>query len=217
MDSQRIVIAGAGRVGYRAAEAFASRGHYVTVIERDPEFGERVAGTDRITVVQGDATDPETLEQALGGEVDVFGALTSDGETNLTAVLAVQYLAPGDPRLVARTNLDLSESYRDLVSDITFVSQSSVRASILAMGGHDVGTLDELTGILEIRTVVVGHDSPVAGERIEDADLPDGCLVVSAVGGQHSANGDTVLRAGQEYVVAVEEGVVDTALARFRG
>lgn len=216
MDSQRIVIAGGGRVGYRAAEAFAARGHYVTVIELDPGFGERVAGTDRITVVQGDATDPGTLEQALSGDIDVFGALTSDGETNLAIVLAAQYLASGDPRIVARTDLDLTDRYRRLVGDVTFVSQSSVRASILAMGGHDVKSLDELTGVLEVRTVIVQEGAPAAGEPIEDAGLPAGCLVVSVVGGQHSAHGDTVLRAGQEYVLAVEEDVVDDALARLR-
>ena len=83
---QQVVIAGAGRVGYRTAQVLDDYGHEVYVIERDSETVEQV--TDRRTgiVIEGDATDPQILRQTKPEEADIIAALTGDAaDYTLTA------------------------------------------------------------------------------------------------------------------------------------
>jgi 2-polyprenyl-6-methoxyphenol hydroxylase-like FAD-dependent oxidoreductase len=60
---QHIVIAGAGRVGHRTAQALDDYGHEVYLIERDSATVERVTGRRTGVVIEGDATDPDILGQ----------------------------------------------------------------------------------------------------------------------------------------------------------
>jgi len=209
-------VAGGGRVGYRTARTFADRGHYVTVIEPEPERAAEIRG-ENLSVIEGDATEPDVLRQAVTDETDAVAALTSDGETNLAIALAARRLAPGDARVVARVHIEPSPALAELVEDVTFVSQSSVAAAVSALGGGSPAALREAVGDLEVYEMRVADDAPVAGKTVEEADLPAGCLVVAAAGGDRSVGPDTVLHAGGSYVVAVDADAAEAAFDAFEG
>ncbi len=214
--TRRLVVAGGGRVGYRTARTFADRGHYVTVIEPKPERAAEIRG-ENLSVIEGDATEPSVLRQAVTAETDAVAALTSDGETNLAIAIAARRIAPEDARVVARVRLDPPQELTALVDDMTFVSQSSVAAAVSALGGGSAPALREAVGDLEVYEMQVAEDAPVAGKTVEEADLPAGCLVVAAGGGDRTVAPDTVLHAGGTYVIAVDSGAVDAVFDAFEG
>jgi trk system potassium uptake protein TrkA len=214
--TRRLVVAGGGRVGYRTARTFADRGHYVTVIEPNAERAAEIRG-ENVSVIEGDATEPDVLRQAITAETDAVAALTSDGETNLAIAVAARRVAPEGARVVARVRLDPPREFQSLVDDITLVSQSSVAAAVSALGGGAARTLREAVGDLEVHEIVVAEDAPIAGETVEEAGLPAGCLVVAAGGGDRAVGPETVLRAGASYVVAADHDVLDEVYDLFRG
>lgn len=209
-------MAGGGRVGYRTARTFADRGHYVTVIEPKPERAAEIRG-ENLSVIEGDATEPDVLRQAVTAETDAVAALTSDGETNLAIAIAARRIVPEEARVVARVGLDPSPELAELVDDITFVSQSSVGAAVSALGGGSAAALRETVGDLEVFEMRVAEDAPIAGKTVEEAELPAGCLVVAAAGGDRSVGPDTVLHAGGTYVVAVDADAAQAAFDAFEG
>ncbi|MFB6352410.1 MAG: amino acid permease, partial [Bradymonadaceae bacterium] len=63
-DRLRIVVAGVGRVGLRAAELLYEQNHDIVLIEEGTDRGEEIAGEINASIIRGDATRPSILEQA---------------------------------------------------------------------------------------------------------------------------------------------------------
>ncbi len=84
-----IAIFGAGTVGSSVAEALAGEQNDVTLIDRDDERLRWNRDRLDIKTVCGDASDPETLEQADIEDADIVLAVTNRDDTNiLTCQLA---------------------------------------------------------------------------------------------------------------------------------
>ena len=80
----RVVIAGAGDVGYRVARDLVNRGHGVSIIDSDPAAIKRAQGLD-VQVIQGHAAAPKLLvEQAGLAEADLFIGVTGNDMSQFT-------------------------------------------------------------------------------------------------------------------------------------
>jgi trk system potassium uptake protein TrkA len=213
--SSHIVIAGGGRVGFRVAEFFVQRGRSVTVIERDPDRAHE-QGSGDIEIVIGDATHPSVLSNVVTEETTIIGALTDSDSTNLAVCLAARTFQP-DIRTVARiTNAD-DEEFEQLVDEIVFPERASVKTAVNALSGSDVRTFEDVTGEMEVFDIRVAPDSPIAGQLLDDADFPEGSLVISGAGGERTATSETRLTSGQRYIVAADPAAADTVVSAFRG
>lgn len=213
-DPERFVIAGGGRVGCRAAETLAEKEYEVLVIERDGERVEELSDAYLGPVIHGDATRPEILEQAALDDANAIAALTDDAGTNLQICTAAQRIAPSI-RTLARAGTEAEGT--ELV-DATVVPQSlggDHAADVLT--GDEVRTLVYPTADLDILEVAVADGAPVAGRRLDEVRLPSGSLLVSTAARERLAGADTVLEAGERYVLAVESDVADEVLNLFRG
>ena len=72
----RVLIAGAGEVGFRVARDLVYRGHEVTVVDSDPAAVKRAQTLD-VQVFQGNAASPRLLfDEASLEEADVFIGVT---------------------------------------------------------------------------------------------------------------------------------------------
>ena len=60
---QYVILAGGGHVGRRTAEILGGYDYEIAGIERDADRCERLADDRLGTIVHGDATDPDVLEQ----------------------------------------------------------------------------------------------------------------------------------------------------------
>jgi trk system potassium uptake protein TrkA len=210
------VIAGGGRVGFQTAEILADRGHDVTIVERDDRIVSDIAATWTATVIQGDATDPDIIEQANIEDADVIAALTGETGLNLAVCLAASELNPGI-RTVARIDRSSGESYTRFVDAVVFPERAGARVAANEIVGSDVQTLADVTGNLDIMLVRLADGAPAAGKRLTDVRFPEGTLIVSGEDGQRVARPDTTLQAGSRYVVAVEPDVVDEVLNLMQG
>jgi trk system potassium uptake protein TrkA len=211
-----IVIAGGGRVGFQTAEILSDRGHDVTIIERDERIVSDLADEWIATVIQGDATNPDIIEQAGIDGADVIAALTGETGLNLAVCLAAAELHPGI-RSVARIDRSAGEAYTRFVDAVLFPERAGARVAANEIVGSDVQTLADVTGSLDIMLVRVAEGAPAAGKQLSDVRFPAGTLIVSDDDGHRVARPDTTLTAGSRYVLAVEPDVADEVMNLMRG
>ena len=211
-----VVIAGGGRVGFQTAEILADRGHNVTIIEREERTVSEIADEWVATVVQGDATNPDIIEEAGIDRADVIAALTGETGLNLAVCLAAGELSPGI-RTVARVESAAGEVYTRFVDAVLFPERAGAKVAANEIVGSDVQTLADVTGNLDIMLIRVAEGAPAAGKKLTEVRFPGGAVIVSDDGGQKVARPDTTLTPGKRYVVAVEPGVADEVMNLMRG
>ncbi len=79
----KIVIVGAGMVGYSLAKHFSGLDHNITVIEKDRTRCEEIKRKLDIFVVEGRGSSPAALDEAGMSSADLVIAVTPSDETNL--------------------------------------------------------------------------------------------------------------------------------------
>jgi len=215
-SNQNYVIAGGGRVGFQTAEILADLGHDVTIIERDERIVSEIADEWLATVIRGDATNPDIIEQAGIERADAIAALTGESGLNLAVCLAARELTPGI-RTVARIDRAAGESYTRFVDAVLFPERAGARVAANEILGSDVQTLADVTGNLDIMLIRVAEGAPAAGKQLTDVRFPAGTLVVSDDDGNRVARPDTVLTPGSRYVIAVEPDIADEVMNLMRG
>lgn len=215
MTRKRIVLAGGGRVGKRAATLLDERGHDVLVIEVDPDTVAELEEEHVATVISGDATRPRILAQAGLDRADAVAGLTGETGTNLAICMGAKHLQP-DVQTVMRTEEEVGDEYAEMVDDVIFTEAAGARAAVNLIE-RDVQMLDSVTGDLDIMQIAVAEDAPVAGRTLEEISLPRGSLVVSGADGDETARSDTRLEVGRTYIVAVENAVSDEIVNLFQG
>lgn len=211
-----VVIAGGGRVGLQAAAMLDDHGHDVTVIERDGDRCEQIADEYVATVINGDASNPEVLEQTGIDRCDVVAGLTGEAGLNLAVCMEADQLTDG-VRTVARIDSAAKESYTRFVDAVLFPERSGARVAVNEIVGSDVQTLADLTGELDIFEIRVAEDAPAAGKTLSEVRFPSGSLVVSDEDADRIARPDTTLTAGERYLIAVEADVADEVMNLLRG
>jgi trk system potassium uptake protein TrkA len=211
-----VVVAGGGRVGFRAADLLSDRGDDVTIIERDSDVVTDIAEAWVATVIEGDATNPDILEQAGVPEADAIAALTGDAGQNLAICMVATELAP-EIRTVARIEAAAGEAYTRFVDAVVFPEEAGARMAANRIVGSDVQTLTDVTTDLEIMQIRVAEGAPAAGKPLSAVRFPEGTLVVSDDECECIARPDTTLDPGNRYVVAVEPEVAEEVLNLLRG
>lgn len=79
----KIVIVGAGMVGYSLAKHFSGLDHNITVIEKDKALCEEIKSKLDVFVVEGIGSSPAALDEAGISSADLVIAVTPSDETNL--------------------------------------------------------------------------------------------------------------------------------------
>lgn len=100
----RIVLVGAGEVGYSVAKSLSEDGHDLVVIENDEEKAAHVERDLDVIVVRGNGARPSVLERAgitpENGEVALLIACTNKDEVNIMACWIAKKM--GVPHVIAR-------------------------------------------------------------------------------------------------------------------
>jgi trk system potassium uptake protein len=81
----RVIICGAGQVGYGIAERLSLEGNEVTVIDNNPVLVQRVRDTLDARGLHGHGSHPDVLAQAGARDADMLIAVTQVDEVNMTA------------------------------------------------------------------------------------------------------------------------------------
>lgn len=96
----RIVIIGAGEVGFHVAKALSVEDHDITIIDKDPEKCRRASENLDVIVVEGNGASPRNLQKANIEGADYVLALTRVDEVNLIASQQAHVL--GARKIIAR-------------------------------------------------------------------------------------------------------------------
>lgn len=211
-----IIIAGGGRVGFQTAKLLSDRGHDITMIEQEENVVEEIADEWMATVIEGDATNPDIIEQAGLERADVIASLTGVTGMNLAVCLAALEMVP-EIRTVARIERTVGEEYTRFVDAVVFPEHAGARVAANEIIGSDVQTLADVTYSLDVMLVRVNEGAPAAGKELADVRFPAGTLVVSDADGHRIARPETTLTAGSRYVIAVEPDVVEEVMRLLRG
>ncbi|PKP85377.1 MAG: Trk system potassium transporter TrkA, partial [Alphaproteobacteria bacterium HGW-Alphaproteobacteria-2] len=97
----KVIICGAGQVGWQIARHLASESNGVTVVDNNPELVQRAVDTLDVSGVVGFASYPDVLESAGARDADMIVAATHSDEVNMvTCQVAHSIFAV--PRKIAR-------------------------------------------------------------------------------------------------------------------
>lgn len=88
----KIIILGAGRVGFSVAESLVSERNDITVIDQDPQRLRELEGRFDLRGVVGSGIDPQVLAEAGAADTDLLIACAALDETNLVCCKLGQLL-----------------------------------------------------------------------------------------------------------------------------
>ncbi|WP_208439922.1 NAD-binding protein, partial [Bartonella grahamii] len=105
----RVIICGAGQVGYGIAERLAAENHDITVIDVEARLVEKIRDALDVRSFVGHGSHPEVLLAAGADEADMLIAVTLFDEVNMVACQVAHSLF-NIPTKIARIR---SQSYLD--------------------------------------------------------------------------------------------------------
>ena len=113
----KIIIAGAGKVGFTLAQRLCREGHDITLIDQRREPLETASNAMDVLGICGSCASPATLREAEIGGADVYIAATGNDEANLVSCQFARKLGAGHTiaRLRSQEYLDSIDSLRDIM------------------------------------------------------------------------------------------------------
>jgi trk system potassium uptake protein TrkA len=208
-----IVIAGAGKVGWNLARELLEKGNEVTLIENDRDRFQTVEQELEHNVQYGDSSELWVLERAGIQRADMVIAVTGDDEDNMLIcqVAREKYLVD---RIIARVNNPRNRQHFELLGVKPFVSATDLILRLLEHEVPEYGLvhlLDLPEERLEIIEMLLADDSPAAGRRVGDLQMPEGSLLISVLreGRGFVPGPDTVLEPGDEILAVLDPGLED--------
>ncbi len=186
----RVIIIGAGVVGYTIAKKLSTEGHDVVLIEKKERRIKEVRESLDVRIVQGSGASPRILMEAGIEKVDLVIAVTDSDEVNMIACLIAQ-TQTSVPKKIARIRDREYASYTRIFEpdylnlDVNINPERLAAEHILKIVG--IPGAIEVDDFVEGRVKLVGckvePGSPVAGRRLRDVEglHPDKKVLIVAV------------------------------------
>ena len=170
----RVVIIGAGEVGYHIASRLVRERHDVVVIDQSAALIERVQEELDVLAYCGHGAHPATLERASIAQADMLIAVTNSDEVNLVACLLARLY--GVAKRIARINdpdfrdSPLGEAGKfigiDLLINPSQTVAEEIRRLIKAPGAEEAA--DFLEGRVKLLSFRVQAPAPIVHQRLRD-------------------------------------------------
>jgi trk system potassium uptake protein TrkA len=223
----KIVIVGAGEVGYHIASRLALEKKDVVVVDKDMEALHRVFDNLDVQSVQGCGSSPVVLEEAGISEADILLAVTDSDETNLVAAFFANILSPATTKL-ARIRSEEYLLYQDVLKqdpyriDVIINPEAEAVKTLERLlrvpGAVDVGEFAE--GRVKVIGVRLDSNCPVTGTKLVDFRKKTGkkkILVVAIIRNESFIipSGEDQLQEGDTIYFVSEEKELKTALEIF--
>lgn len=207
-ERMRILVIGAGKVGWNLCRELLERGHDIHVIEQDRRRYLVVEQELEQRVSYGDATELWVLERAGIEGADMVIAVTGDDEDNLL----IGQLARdryGIDRFIARCNNPRNVQHFELLGIKPYVSATDI---IMRLIEHEVPSyglihlLDLPEQEVEVIELLLTANSPVSGMKVADLEMPKGTLLAAVLRDRKGfvPTADTVLQVGDELLAVLE-------------
>lgn len=216
-----LVIAGGGATAEAVAAQLEPQSRKVKIIELDRLRAEELAARfPSYEIIHGDATDMSVLAAEDTGRAKTFIALTGNDETNLMACLLAQEL--GARQITALVQKSETSSLWRKVGMLDVVSPRMLAAERIRSyidSNYDAHIVSIESGAAQFIHRVIDRQSPAAGARLADVEIPQGLIIAAVLRGDRAIvpDGDQQLRVGDEVIVFVRASEVGTAQLLFPG
>ncbi len=222
----KIIIVGAGEVGYHIAQKLSEENQEVFLIDKDPEKIRKITENLDVQAILGSGTSPERLRVSGIKEADMLVAATDSDEVNLFACLLAKNLNPyilkvarvRSPEYLEEKEL-FSQDFLGVDRIINPVSAmvEQIRSLMMAPGASDVVNFEE--GRVKLIGVTVKPDSPFVDRQLASFRGAEGKVLVGAIvrGEQvFIPRGEDTIRANDLVYLVVKGGDVPYEFGFFR-
>jgi trk/ktr system potassium uptake protein len=171
----KIIIVGAGEVGYNIASRLASENKQVVVIDKDPNAVRRISEDLDVQIIAASGSSPKVLMDAGIKEADILLAVTDSDETNLVACLMGNLISPTTKKLARIRNSDFDPYYErfkkenphiDTVINPEIEVVNTIKKLMVVPGAVDVG--DFADGQVKYVGIRLDEHSPMSGMKLID-------------------------------------------------
>jgi trk system potassium uptake protein TrkA len=159
----KILIAGAGKIGYSIVNKLASEGHDIVVIEQIAAKADNVTNNADVLVIRGNAAIPETLLLAGADKADVFIAATGNDEVNLVSCRFVSEMGTAHTAALIR-----NPEYMTKVEHI----RSAMGISLII--NPDLVTAEEISRVIRFPAAIQVDSFPGCSFEIVTFRVPEG-------------------------------------------
>ncbi|MFD2698775.1 Trk system potassium transporter TrkA [Mesonia sediminis] len=216
----KIIIAGAGEVGFHLSKLLSFESQDITLIDPDAESLEYADSHLDIRTIKGDATSILLLHDAQIKGADLVVGVTSSETTNITICVLAKQL--GAKRTIARIRNTEFIEHKDVVGFEQFgidelISPESLAAKeieslVKQSAFNDTFEFDE--GALSMIGFKLSRNAPFLGKTLKEAqnifpDIPFVCIAIQRYGTQFTLipRGDTEFKEGdQAYFMSSRQG-----------
>ncbi|MBC2717859.1 MAG: Trk system potassium transporter TrkA [Desulfobacteraceae bacterium] len=215
----KIIIVGAGQVGFHIASRLAYENKDVVVIDTDPEAISQVSEKIDVDVIVGSGSSPMILEEAGIKEAEILLAVTDSDETNLVACLMADILSSSTKKLARIRKRDYDEYHHifhdaaphiDTIINPEIEVVKTIERFMSVPGAVDVGEFAD--GRLKLIGIFMDKDARLAGVRLSGLSDKIGTrtLVAAVV-----REGETIIPRGDDrlypgdliYFISEEHGL----------
>ena len=217
----RIIIAGAGEVGFHLAKLLSYEAQDITLIDTDKE---RLSYADNhldIRVLRGDATSIQVLQDAQVDGSDLVIGVTASETTNLTLCVLAKQL--GCKRTMARISNTEFMDNRDIIKFEQLgidelisperLAAMEIQLMLNQSAFNDTYQFEE--GLLTMFGVILPKNAPFVGKMVKEAarifpELNFMPIALQRKGTQFTLipRGDTIFKEGdQVYFITSDKGV----------
>ena len=217
----KIIIAGAGEVGFHLAKLLSYESQDITLIDSDKESLSYADNHLDIRALKGDATSISVLEDARVSDSDLLIAVTSSETTNMTLCMLAKQL--GSKRTIARiSNTEFIENketirFKDLGIDELISPEELAASEIQSLINQSAfnDTYEFEGGTLTMVGICLPNGALFVGKNVKDAaatfpEVHFMPIAIKRAGTQFTIipRGDTVFQAeDQVYFITSKEGV----------
>ena len=195
----KVIIVGAGKVGFSIAETLANKDIEVVVIDTDPERLQTVQEYLDVQVMLGNGAAMSVQEKAGIAGSDLLIAVTELDEINMmTCFVAKSYGVKSTiARVRKREYSELAKSERqeqlgiDLIINPELLAAQELGKLVLHPEAHEVEYYAD--GQVVMLGLKLEDDSKILNCRLRDVHFPHPCVVVGVIRGEQMIvpNGDT--------------------------
>ena len=221
----KVIICGAGQVGWQIARHLAGEQNNVTVVDNNPDLVRRATDTLDVQGVTGFASYPDVLDRAGARDADMIIAATYSDEVNMVTC-QVAHSVFAVPRKIARLRAQsyLTAIYSDLYRrdhmpiDVVISPEKEVaEAALQRLNAPQAFDTEEfLGGKVQLLGLQLDADCPVLDTPLRQLTDLFSTLRAIVVGVRREGTlfapepGDQLFAGDQVYVTCVREDVTRT-------
>ncbi|NBC29094.1 MAG: Trk system potassium transporter TrkA [Spirochaetes bacterium] len=221
----KVVIVGAGAVGFQLARQLIAESRDVVLIEKDPAKADHAANRLDCMVIQDVGNNLDVLRRAGTESADFFLSVTDSDEVNLIAcgLAASEFERPY--RIARVRNIDYT---RTRISEksflgIDYIVNPEIEAANAILRSIERGAVSDVMlfeqGDVQMRNVTVSRGSYFLGKTLQQASMEaDFDFLVAAVLRENDyiiPSGDTVIHEGDVLYIAANEANFERLFERL--